>query len=91
MQTIVFHFERPYQIQNRDIFHIIHGRCFSRNYCLFTRFEFPHLHDELVSPRDEGESVGVVERLAAVVAERVARASRRDAPTGTLIRVRPEI
>ena len=48
------------------------------------------LHDQLVGPGDEGELVGVVELLGDVLAEGVARASRRNAPAAPVVWVGPE-
>ena len=48
------------------------------------------LHDELMRPGYEGESVGVVERLGDVLAESVARSTGGDAPAATVIGVRPQ-
>ena len=46
--------------------------------------------DELVSPTDHGEFVGVVELLGNVLSEGVAGASRRDAPAAAVIGVGPK-
>ena len=48
------------------------------------------LHDELVGPGDEREPVGVVERLADVLAEGVAGAAGRDAPATAVVGVGPQ-
>lgn len=47
-------------------------------------------HDELVSSGDEGQAVGVVERLRNVLSESVSCSSRRDPPATAVIRVGPE-
>ncbi len=48
------------------------------------------LHDKLVSTRDEGEAVGVVEGLADILAKGETSTTRRNAPTFAVIGVRPE-
>ena len=48
------------------------------------------LHDELVRPRDQRQPVRVVERLGDVLAEGVAGAARRDAPSPAVVGVGPQ-
>lgn len=47
-------------------------------------------HDQLMGARDERQPIGVVERLRDVLAERIARPARRDAPSPAVVRVRPQ-
>jgi len=49
-----------------------------------------YLHDKLMCTTNQLQLVGVIKRLRDVLAERVARSARRDAPTCTIIRVRPQ-
>lgn len=63
----------------------------SREYCYHISVVTPivSLHDELMCARDESKSVGVIERLRDVLAERVASTSWRNAPTSTVIGIWP--
>lgn len=48
------------------------------------------VNDQLVGTTDEGEFVGMVELGGHVLAEDIAGATRRDAPAGPLVGVRPQ-
>ena len=48
------------------------------------------LHDQLVGARDQRKAIIVVEGLADVLAEGVASATRRDAPSATIVWIRPQ-
>lgn len=48
------------------------------------------LHDQLMSPGDQCEAVGVVESLGDVLAKGVSSATRGNSPATTVIRVRPQ-
>ena len=50
----------------------------------------PNLHDKLMSARNEGKTVTVVELSAYILAKRVTSPSRGYAPACALIRIRPE-
>ena len=48
------------------------------------------LHDELMGPRNQRQAIVVVESLRDVLPEGVACATRGDAPSTTVVRIRPE-
>jgi hypothetical protein len=48
------------------------------------------IHDQLMCPTDEIQSVCLIELFTNVLAERIACSSWRDAPTHAVIRVRPQ-
>jgi len=45
------------------------------------------LHDKLMSPRDKGEAIAVIECLGYVLAERVPSSSGRNTPSTSVIRI----
>lgn len=79
----------------------LHYACFvSASVAVVRRREYCHdlllvtpvvpVHHQLVRPRDQFQTVGVVEVLRNVLAESKASASWRDAPAVTVVRVRPQ-